>query len=261
MNGVDRRSALRNLGTFGLGTVLGGGAPAVTRADQPEEEGAGWTYPIMDAPAAADRAYDLYPGNGCMYAVFRSIVGHLADTVGRPFTSFPFHMLAYGHGGAGGYGTLCGALNAAAAVIGLFETRQRARDLLITEVFKWYETAELPAHRPARGSPAAVVPTSVAGSILCHASIAGWCRVASASPYDKLRGERCRRLSADVAARTVTVLNRSTTEGPRELTVDDASAACMRCHASPTEPRVTVRTLMNCGSCHTVTEPHPAPPR
>lgn len=255
MKGLDRRRALRNLGSFSLGAMFGGPAHAGDLSD----EVPGWGYTPMDAGATAGRAYALYPGHGCMHAVFRSIVGHLAETVGQPFASFPFHMLAYGHGGAGGYGTLCGALNAAAAVLGLFETRQRARDLMITEVFKWYEETELPIHRPAQPAGAGVVPTSVAGSTLCHASIAGWCRAAKANPYDKLRGERCRRLSADVAEKTVRVLNRSFTQGMRELTIDDASSACMRCHASATEPRVTVRTLMNCGSCHTVAEPHPNP--
>lgn len=224
--------------------------------DSPAAE---WEYRPIEATDAARRAYSVYPGNGCMYAVASAVVGTLASRHGAPYSSFPLAMMRYGHGGAGGYGSLCGALNGAAAIIGLFHPAQRTRDLLITELFKWYEQAELPVFRPANAAPAAPATCSRAGSVLCHASIANWCRVSGGNPYDKARGERCRRLSSDVTARTVELLNRTHHHGRHEITVTDNSAACMQCHASSTSPRVTVRSLMDCTSCHDLATPHPKP--
>lgn len=215
-----------------------------------------WDYLPLDPDRAATRTYDHYKGHGCMYAVFRGILECWGSAQGESSVPFPFAMFDYGHGGAGGYGSLCGALNGAAAVTGLFEPAQRVRDVLIADLFKWYETTALPIFTP---DSQRADPTSVAGSVLCHASIARWSKVTQADPYSPQRGERCRRLSADIARRTVSLLNANVVSPRRELVVHDASSACMQCHAPKGHAPVTVRTLMSCQSCHTVPTSHPAP--
>ncbi len=259
MRNISRRGALRTLGTLpaGLLTAQAASSGSTVAPGTPSEDAAGWTYRPILPDDAAGRAYAAYPGNGCMFAVFSGVVGRLAEDHGAPFASFPLAMMKYGHGGAGGYGCLCGALNGAAALIGLFQAQQRTRDLLITELFKWYEETELPVFAPAGAKAGGV--KSKSGSVLCHASIVNWCRRSGGNPYDKARGERCRRLSADVTFRTVELLNRTLASGRREITVSDGSASCMQCHANSETPQVTVRSLMDCGSCHHFEAPHPAP--
>jgi len=258
MQHMTRRNALRALaGTAGGLTGLASSAPDPRASSGPDVDDA-WNYHQLEPRDAARGAYSAYPGNGCMFAVMSGIVGTLAARHGEPYRSFPLAMARYGHGGVGGYGCLCGALNGAAAVIGLFHPQQRTRDLLITELFKWYEQTELPIFEPAGPAPVSA-PRSRAGSILCHASIANWCRTSSGNPYDKARSERCRRLSADVTAKAAELLNRTRDFGRQEITVTDQSAACMQCHAESAAPRVTVRSLMNCSSCHDVATPHRAP--
>jgi hypothetical protein len=222
-----------------------------------------WQYVPIDADRAAACTYGHYKGHGCMYAVFRGIVESWGLAQGESAVAFPFAMFDYGHGGAGGYGSLCGALNGAAAAVGLFEPAQRVRDVLIADLFKWYERSALPVFAPApvpgSTAPTAVAATSVAGSVLCHASIARWSKVTRADPYSTQRGERCRRLSADVARRTVALLNANVDVPRREVVVRDDSASCMQCHAPQGHAPVTVRTLMSCSSCHTVPPNHPVP--
>jgi hypothetical protein len=248
---TSRRKALRTLGYAAGGVAAAGlGKPRAATSEVESEAFGGWTYERLDATGTADRAYALYPGKGCMYAVFKGIVGQLADRHGAPYTSFPFEMMQYGHGGMGGYGCTCGAANGAASVLGLFHQQKRTRDLLITELFKWYEQTELPRYRPVPGEVGRTMPTSKSDSVLCHASIANWCRVADVDPYDKWRSERCRRLSADVAAKTVELLNRTEQSGPREITLTDGSARCMECHVGAGHAQLTVRARMNCASCH-----------
>lgn len=260
MGNMNRRTALRVFGTTSGGLALAGAAGALGAGSSPAPAaGTEWAYRPLSPTDIAGRAYTAYAGNGCMYAVVSAIVGALADQQGEPYASFPLAMMKYGHGGVGGYGSLCGALNGAAAMIGLFHGQQRTRDLLATELFKWYEQAELPRHQPTADAGKAAPVTSKSGSVLCHASIANWCRKTGGNPYDKARGERCRRLSADVAAKTVELLNRTADGGRQELTVTDGSAQCMQCHATSETKGVTVRSLMDCGSCHEMQAPHPRP--
>ncbi|MBX3744016.1 MAG: C-GCAxxG-C-C family protein [Verrucomicrobiae bacterium] len=215
-----------------------------------------WEYVPISPERAAEGTYRHYPGHGCMYAVFRGIVETWRETHGTSLQSFPYQMMDYGHGGVAGYGTLCGALNGAAAAVGLFEASQRVRDVLLVDLFKWYEHSSLPQHRPP-DQPA--VPVSVAGSVLCHASVARWCTVAQSNPYSSDRGERCRRLSADVTRHTVDLLNGNRSRPRRDLMVRDGSSDCMQCHAPKAPPATTVRTLMSCQSCHSVPAGHPDP--
>lgn len=267
---MARRHALRHLGWIAGGasiTALESSHAETTSASMPPHgeacatddaaEPGYWTYAPLGTESAAARAYQHYPGHGCMYAVFRGLVETWGVSRGNPSVPFPFTMMDYGHGGAGGYGSLCGALNGAAAVISLFEPAQRLRDVLIVDLFKWYESTALPHFQPASGAP---VSTSIAGSVLCHASIARWCGASKEDPYSASRGERCRRLSADVAAKTAEQLNRHLREPHRETaTPADPASSCLRCHAPKGQPEVTVRTLMSCTSCHQVPTPHPAP--
>ena len=94
------------------------------------------SYVSLDPETTARLAYKIYGDGGCMYAIFGSVVPQLADKIGEPYASIPLQMYKYGHGGIGGYGTLCGALNGAAALIGLLVSDKNIRDTMITDIFQ-----------------------------------------------------------------------------------------------------------------------------
>ena len=135
-----------------------------------------WQYVKLESAAVAHDAYRLMTqGGGCMHGLFGSIVGAMSQQVGEPYASFPLHMMKYGEGGVGLWGSLCGALNGGAAAIGLFVSDKPQREQLIAQLFAWYESTEFPTYRPAEPTQAPDTPTSVAESVLCHVSVGKWC--------------------------------------------------------------------------------------
>ena len=53
------------------------------------------------------------------YAAFNAMVNLLRAQLPATFPSFPNEIMVYGHGGVAGWGTICGAINGAAALISL----------------------------------------------------------------------------------------------------------------------------------------------
>ena len=139
----------------------------------------------------------------------------LADTVGAPFTLVPPQMMYFGGGGGAGWGTLCGALNGAALATNLVVDRTNAT-AIISDLFGWYTKVQFPSDvSNDLGERRAFLVNrydkrllqTVAGSPLCHASVSTWCTAAFLKSNSSERAERCARLTGDVAARTVEVLN------------------------------------------------------
>ena len=128
---MDRRKALKvaagtfagtGIGLFTLSTAFKPEKqPKVepTKIDYEQSSESNWQYVPLDPAVSAQLAYGFYSEGSCMYATVKSIVSQLSEKIGEPFNSFPTHLFKYGHGGVGGYGTICGTLNGAAALIGL----------------------------------------------------------------------------------------------------------------------------------------------
>jgi hypothetical protein len=160
-----------------------------------------WRYVPLDGTETAERAYRT--AGGCAFAVTSAIVGQLAERHGEPYRNFPIEMMKYGNGGLG-LGSLCGAINAAAAMIGLFVTAGPARSALVREVVLWHEQMELPMFVPREAAAdATTVPRAAVHTILCSDSRAAWQKTTGIDQT----GERCRRLAADVARKAVELLN------------------------------------------------------
>lgn len=185
-----------------------------------------------------------------MYGVFAGLVSQLAERYGEPYQSFPFGMMAYGAAGAGGWGSLCGALNGGGAAIGLFVAGEPQRTLLIDELFLWYETAELPAHVPESPILEMEMPRSTAGLVLCHVSITNWCKASGYKAAGKQQKERCRRLTADTARKTAEILNRNLA-GQSFAAADFSEdvCGCKACHTKGSEMENS-KGKMSRGSCH-----------
>ncbi len=210
-----------------------------------------WKYARLNPATTAELAYKQYEGGGCMYATVKGVLSQLADKFGEPYESFPFHMMKYGHGGIAGFGTVCGALNGAAALIGLFVSGKKMKDSLTTGLFRWYEKKSLPEFKPREPILDFDPPGAVSNSILCHASNTSWVNATGYEIKSKQRIERCRRLTGDVASQTTFILNEYfnnnyVTDGHDNETVRE----CMTCHGKGGKLANT-GGKMSCNSCHT----------
>jgi len=258
---MDRRKAIRiaagavaagSVGTVSLATAF---KPEVNATAKPENiptgnESSEWKYVPLDPVATAKRAYENYPEGSCMYGVFSSVVLQLAKEIGEPYASFPVQMMKYGHGGIGGYGTTCGSLNGAAALIGLLIEEKEIQNLLIADLFQWYENNQFPVFTPELPVLDYTPPTSVSGSVLCHASNSKWGESSGHKISSPERKERCRRLTADVTAHTVDMLNSYFSNTFVAYTRDNETVrTCMTCHGGKGKLGNTSGN-MTCTSCH-----------
>ena len=239
MKKTTRRDVLGAIGLAAGVSILPGCAGEARSQATAEDAIADWQYVPLDPAAAGAEAYRLTPEGGCMYGAFRAILAAWLAKNRRSPDAFPFHMMRYGEGGVGGWGAICGALNAGAAVIGLFEPDKKQRERLIGELFSWYERAELPIHQPADAKSSRIAK-SVAGSVLCHISVAHWCKASGATVLSNELKQRCCRLTADVASKTVELLNRR-----RDKTSEPAQPAV----TPSSEPPKTIGK-MRCAACH-----------
>ncbi len=285
MSRISRRHMLSVAGlTVGSGIIAtqsgcGNGTPsyaASSSADSPPvaNDFRPRYLPISPEETAA-RAYQIYPEGSCMYAVVKSIVTLISDKEPSAVPPIFFDMFKYGHGGCGAWGTLCGGCNGGAAVIGLFHQDKRVRDGLIGQLFRWYESTELPRFAPA-GTQSAGFPKARGDSVLCHVSINSWCVEAEESQLGAKREERCRRTAADVAEKVVELLNAQHAEEKADKKAAPADSlkqpdvasqpphSCIECHSRPggekdsdaaRAPKSVAK--MNCSTCHEMKAPHP----
>jgi hypothetical protein len=258
---MNRRNAMK----AAAGIIAGGGAGllAMTYGFKVQEPSAkeplkvdythsdgGWSYAPLEPQITAQMAYNLYSEGSCMYATMKSVVSQLAQVYGEPYTSFPHHMFKYGHGGVGGYGSVCGALNGAAALIGLLVADKNVQDLMITDLFKWYEKEPFPAFKPEKPVLDFVPAASISNSVLCHVSNTSWCNATGFQVASNERKERCRRLTSDVVKKVTASLNDVMTNVYVAGThADQESATCLACHGNEGKVKNT-SVSMSCNSCH-----------
>lgn len=253
------------LGTFGLASaasiasMMGSFPLSSSAADNTMPGMNAWKWQPIDPAAAAQRAYDIYPDGSCMYAVFGSVMTLLAEKYGVPFSTFPTAMMMYGAEGCF-YGSLCGAANGAAALIGLFNPGldlKSRREAMIQEIFAWYEANQFPSWKPMNPAFDGELPTNASGSVLCHISMGLWCRTAKKSVGSPERKERCRRLSAETAQKITELLNRAVDPECKFAGLPSATTSCTLCH-NPKGQSPTSTTSMRCDACHTMLKDHPS---
>ncbi|MHC4192479.1 MAG: C-GCAxxG-C-C family protein [Planctomycetota bacterium] len=209
-----------------------------------------WTYTELEPDITAQRAYHIYEKGHCMYGVFASVILQLSKEHGEPYRSFPVDMMRYGGGGTAGWGSLCGALNGSAALIGLFTETDEDLKILVNELFLWYEQTELPVYIPKKPTYNIEIPKSTSVSVLCHVSVTKWCKVSGHKAFSKPQKERCKRLTADTARKTVELLNAHVV-GRTSVTpqFNKKTKQCRLCHTRDSELQNS-RGKMSCTSCH-----------
>lgn len=256
--------------------AIAGGLPTGS-TDNGDGNGTGgatdWPAPYskLDVETVRKRGHAAFYSGDCCYGAFHSIVESLAEAVGEPFTSFPTDMMRYGKGGMYGYGTLCGALNGASAAIQLVTDEETAAKV-ITELLNWYAKEPLPTDTANQYAvdheylvdelkAEGALHQNVAGNVLCHISVSKWSQEAGFASGSEERKERCARLSGDVAAKAVELLNAVHDESfePALLSLGE-EAGCMACH----KPGLNfsggnfTQGKMDCTTCHVapVMSPH-----
>jgi len=268
---ATRREVIIGMGGFVAGVAVGSGgmsllAPkeVVTKVETVEKIVTApaesvplpWRYEKLDPNTAAERGFKGYYAHHCMYAGFEAIIGELGDKMGAPYSTFPVNMMVYGAGGVAGWGSLCGALNGAAAAIQLLSSNPAE---LINELYRWHEETALPNINisvaadldgvyPASGD---VTPT-VAESVLCHVSISRWATITENNINSAEKKQRCGQLAGSVAKKAVELLN-AQADGSfvAAYPLSDDVKACMGCHVGATSLRDDAQGKINCESCHT----------
>lgn len=263
---MSRREALGWLGGAALGGVLAGvggvvassgdGMAAPVKGGAPglknEPRASVWTPHRLSAAKCQPVAYAGYwdYGYGCCYGSFHAIIGAMGEQYGAPYSDFPFHMMEVGKSGISEWGTICGALLGAASAMALFWGRKE-RDPMVTELFRWYERTAFPLYDPgaaARGA-AGPLPTHVSGAVLCHISVSGWCEATSIPAGDVRRSERCARVTADVTAKAIDIMNAKIDGTFVPALKSQAEATCSSCHGKgKSSPMLKGR--MDCTPCH-----------
>jgi hypothetical protein len=276
-NLMSRRKFLAGAGLV-LGAASVSGVALLKDPDPAEAAGTviPWAYPTdpADQPnpeAVARRAWEIYFKSGCAEAVWFSCVEALAAIPGAnqaDWASLPANMFRFGGGGVAGWGTICGTLNGAAALISMAvgpnvvdgKSGWTHRNNLINGVFQYYAETALPTNNTYKSSQGALgslgawtpatmpisnVPTSTANSPLCHSSLVQWTETTGNADASPAQRDRCGKACFDVAFKAVSILNtyHELNSAPA-VSFDPSVAACGACHKEYTGVK------MACGSCH-----------
>lgn len=244
--GVSRRNLMLGAGAFALGAAVAKFGGLVSNAEAAHKWP--WPYEKIDPAKAAEIAYNSWFEVFCAQATATGIFEQLKEKVGEPWKSFPIGSLKFGMGGMLGWGVTCGSPVAASLVIGLAAPSDLVNPM-IHEILYWYSNTALPVYVPKnpKANKDSIVQTT-SNSPLCHVSVGKWMKKANHAFGDIERRDRCARVSASVAYRTVELLN-SWKDGTCALkdtpwnapaTVGiPAQQNCTDCHGSniPTPPK------------------------
>jgi hypothetical protein len=250
---VPRRKFLLSAGMVAAGAVLS--ACALTEeplkipasfAQAPE-----WPWPYhmkLDPEKAYKKGYDGYMKGGCCYGAIVATLGYAQEEFGEPFTNIPLDMFRYGAGGSVGWGTLCGALNGAGAFLNLV-----TKDFspLVNELNGWYTQTPFPSNKHETYGKFPNQVTTIPATPLCHDSVSGWAAVSGAKVNEKEKKDRCGKLTGDVAAKAIELLN-AQLDGKFAAAFKPSQdiAHCNSCHVGKDSLLDNVQGKMNCVTCH-----------
>lgn len=252
---MSRREVLSEIGCLALGATAGLVASPVYAQEKKSKTALPWPYNKLDPDLAAERAYKGYFSNRCMFGVFDAIIGELADKYDEPYSSFPSEMMVYGASGVAEWGSLCGALNGAAAAIQLVSHNPKK---LISELYAWSEQTALPnvnlnirATKSNHYPSSAEVQSSVSGSVICHIIMSKWVATSGKGIDTPDKKQRCGQFSASVAKKAVQLLN-DEKDGKLVLMypLTDESQKCSACHSGKTSSLKSTQGKMDCQACH-----------
>ncbi|MGQ9491630.1 MAG: C-GCAxxG-C-C family protein [Anaerolineae bacterium] len=226
-----------------------------------------WQYVALDVEQTRKLGHQAFYTGECAYGAFSAIMQQLADKVGFPYDQFPVDVMRFGAGGVAGQGTLCGALLGSAMAISLVVAPDTAKKM-ISDLIAWYSQTPFPsetANKYATNHEYLVteyksdkaLAQSVSKSPLCHVSVTEWCKASHFASGSPERAERCGRLTGDVAAHAVELLN-AQFAGSFAATykLSSESQVCMTCHTKGENFEMGNFTQGQPGECLLCHEPH-----
>ncbi len=241
-NQLSRRDVFVSAGRVAAGAAaLTLGTSAFNSASAMKQAKFPWGYVKTDPKEAGQIAYNSWYKRFCCYAVVSGILEPLQKKIGEPYASLPLQAFQWGHGGAVGWGTLCGSLTGAGIATGLIAGHEGEK--ILNDIIAWYTETKLPIFKPAQPR-AKVVNVNASDSPLCHISVGKWMKKENASFNSPARRDRCARLSADIAMKTVSLLN------------DWAEGKYRPSHGSNARDN-GITTQLNCTECHDDNVPEP----
>ena len=254
VNTISRRELLTGAGKLtavggialvaggGLGLLAGCGNSGTGTTASNGGQGGILPYPYVKLTSAdikkmSETAHENWFTGFCAYATLSSIVSILREKVGAPYTTFPVEAITYAHGGTAGWGGTCGTLIGAGMAASL-AAGPKVGEQIINEVMKWYSETALPIYKPDQPK-AQINTTSISNSPLCHLSVNKWMAKEGVGFLSAQQMERCGRLSADVAAKTVEYLNNNAdsrfavvTKSPAAANGTPSQNNCTDCHGT-----------------------------
>jgi hypothetical protein len=228
-----------------------------------------WPYPAggLNVEDLRRTAYKNYKTTtpGCAFCTTQTLIKAIGDGLAKegaasnPWPLLPSGLYKYANGGVVGWGTICGALNGAIAVMDLLGVHGTLGEPLMD----YFSTAELPTSALVGWTPGVAglmqplqaIPATVSHSPLCHNSASHWAAVAGVPVSSALKTERCVRLVADIVAKTVDLLNINFSGGKVTWVMPATYAGCYDCHTKP-ETVPSQQGKMDCQECHSTMPPH-----
>lgn len=244
-----------------------------------------WGYKELDPEYVRKLGHLGYYMEECGGGAFWAIITALKEKVGYPYTLIPtptkqeyldalakgdaapkFQVpMQYGAGGVVGFASLCGAPNGSASAI-TYAVPMKDAEEIIKRLMRYYETESFPTDKsneyavkheflePKLKSDIAL-PRSESHSVLCHVSVGKWCEHSGYASGSKERAERCARVTGDVAAMAVIMLNaqmKGQLDTVLPLKYSHDTAGCMSCHTKGDkfESGEFTRGTMECQPCH-----------
>ncbi|MBE0448244.1 MAG: C_GCAxxG_C_C family protein [Actinobacteria bacterium] len=254
----SRRKFLTSTGTLAAGLAIGGGLFAggcssnggsTKTATAPKWP---WPYQKLDPEVVRKKGYEGWYEAACSYGAFNAIISELRDKIGDPYTTFPVDMFRFGEGGVAGWSSLCGTLLGSSAAINLVSGKE-SYSQLINELMGYYSETTFPTNKHDEYAKIQGQAQSVSGSPLCHVSVTNWCKASGKKSFSPDRDDRCAKLTGDVAAYAVELLNKQADgKFTSAFTLSSVVQTCRSCHDKGGQLENT-RGMMDCVQCH---EPH-----
>ena len=243
-NKLSRRGLLAGAGKIAAGAagmaIASSGATGMLSEVHAGKTKFPWGYKKIDPARAGHIAYEGWYQKFCCYGATRGILLPLQQDIGEPYTSFPIEATMWGHGGAVGWGSLCGSLNGAGLATSLLLGEKGEH--IIDDVLSWYTKTKLPLYKPEKPR-AEFKQVNKSDSTLCHISVGKWMRKEGVTFHSPQRYERCARITADVAIKTVELLNdwvdgkyKITRRSQVKMYQMPTENNCKQCHGTETPP-------------------------
>jgi len=176
----------------------------------------------------------------------------LIEMKGFPYTQYPPIIYNFAGGGCAGWGTACGTLIAAGAMINLF-TQPKECSKIFNELIGWYCDMPFPSKGLDKFAKFPGQVQTVSNSPLCHVSVAKWCTESGKMLTTPERLDRCAKIAAEVAAKTIELLNAHADGTFKPVYALPAETQkCLSCHGVKKSANYQ-HGKMYCGECH---EPH-----